>query len=112
MQQQPPSAGSRHFRYEKGEPLEDWACIPGAVSPAVTQATLASTICRKGGYTKNVRPPESVTRREKELNAASYGYTGRLGDAEYDHLTSGVAAACESLCPRQNLSGTSLRRRI
>ncbi|MQY40284.1 hypothetical protein SRB17_83170 [Streptomyces sp. RB17] len=86
--QQQPSAGSCHFRYEKGEPLEDRACTPGAVSPAVTQANLTSTICRKGGYTKNIRPPESVTRKEKELNAASYGYTGSLGDAEYDHLIS------------------------
>ncbi|MGW5465272.1 hypothetical protein [Streptomyces sp. NPDC003996] len=87
VQEQPP-AGSCHFRYEKGEPLEDRACTPGAVSPAVTQANLTSTICRKGGYTKNVRPPESVTRKEKELNAASYGYKGSLGDAEYDHLIS------------------------
>jgi hypothetical protein len=87
VQQQPP-AGSCHYRYEKGEPLEDPACTPGATSPAVTQANLASTICRKGGYTKNVRPPESVTRKEKELNAASYGYKGSLGDGEYDHLIS------------------------
>ncbi|MFD7477788.1 hypothetical protein ACFV8Z_38165 [Streptomyces sp. NPDC059837] len=34
VQKQPP-AGSYHFRYEKGEPLEDPACTPGAVSPAV-----------------------------------------------------------------------------
>ncbi|MFC9931713.1 hypothetical protein [Streptomyces sp. NPDC127190] len=87
VQRQPP-AGSCRYRYEKGEPLEDPACTPGAVSPAVTQANLASTICRKGGYTKNIRPPESVTRQEKRANAVSYGYSGRLGDAEYDHLIS------------------------
>ncbi|SEB30689.1 hypothetical protein SAMN04490357_0066 [Streptomyces misionensis] len=29
-----------------------------------------------------------VTGHEKRSNAASYGYTGRLGDAEYDHLMS------------------------
>ncbi|MDT0470146.1 hypothetical protein [Streptomyces gibsoniae] len=34
VQQQPP-AGSCHYRYEHGEPLEDLACTPGAVSPAV-----------------------------------------------------------------------------
>ncbi|KOV58802.1 lipoprotein, partial [Streptomyces sp. MMG1121] len=84
VQQQPP-AGSCHYRMEKGEPLEDLRCNPGAVSPAVTQANLASTICRKGGYTKDIRPPEAVTGKEKRLNAASYGYKGRLGDAEYDH---------------------------
>ncbi|MFJ9931391.1 hypothetical protein ACIRU5_35905 [Streptomyces misionensis] len=86
--QRQPAAGSCRYRYEKGEPLEDTSCTPGAISPAVTQATLASTICRKGGYTKGIRPPESVTGPEKRANAASYGYTGRLGDAEYDHLIS------------------------
>ncbi|MFJ2847009.1 hypothetical protein ACIPD2_36025 [Streptomyces griseofuscus] len=86
--QRQPAAGSCRYRYEKGEPLEDPVCTPGATSPAVTQATLGSTICRKGGYTKGIRPPESVTGPEKRANTASYGYTGRLGDAEYDHLIS------------------------
>ena len=34
---------------------------------------------------------ESVTGKEKRANAAAYGYTGSLGDAEYDHLLSGAA---------------------
>ncbi|MER6384203.1 hypothetical protein [Streptomyces sp. NPDC001250] len=87
VQQQPP-AGSCHYRYEKGEPLPDPKCTPGATSPAVTQANLATTICRKGGYTKGIRPPEAVTGKEKQLNAASYGYKGSFKDAEYDHLLS------------------------
>ncbi|MFF9409858.1 hypothetical protein ACF1B0_30690 [Streptomyces anandii] len=87
VQQQPP-AGSCHYRYEQSEPLPDPKCTPGATSPAVTQRNLRSTICRPGGYTKGIRPPVSVTSKEKKLNAASYGYTGRLGDAEYDHLLS------------------------
>jgi hypothetical protein len=87
VQQQPP-AGSCHYRYEDSEPLEDRTCTPGAISPAVTQANLTSTICRKGGYTSGIRPPTSVTGKEKKLNAISYGYTGRMGDAEYDHLIS------------------------
>ncbi|WP_406321868.1 hypothetical protein [Streptomyces sp. NBC_00519] len=87
VQQQPP-ASSCHFRYEKGEPLEDPACTPGAISPAVTQANLKSTICRKGGYTSGIRPSAYVTGKEKRLNAVSYGYKGRMGDAEYDHLIS------------------------
>ncbi|MGW7244463.1 hypothetical protein [Streptomyces sp. NPDC054804] len=86
--QQQPAAGSCRYRYEKGEPLEDPACTPGAVSPAVTQANLASTICRKGGYTSGVRPSTYVTGKEKKLNAASYGFTGSMRDAEYDHLIS------------------------
>ncbi|MGW1752192.1 hypothetical protein ACWCRD_42640 [Streptomyces sp. NPDC002092] len=86
--QQQPAAGSCHYRYEHGEPLEDPPCTPGAISPAVTQANLKSTICRKGGYTSGIRPPAYVTGKEKRLNAASCGYTGRMGDAEYDHLIS------------------------
>ena len=92
--QQQPAAGSCHYRYLKGEPLEDPKCTPGAISPAVTQANLASTICRKGGYTSGIRPSTYVTGKEKELNAASYAFTRRMGDAEYDHLTSGVADEC------------------
>lgn len=68
---------------EKVEAIHDLAA-----DDAVTQANLASTICRKGGYTSGVRPSTSVTGREKKLNAASYGYTGAMGEAEYDHLIS------------------------
>ncbi|WP_037682380.1 hypothetical protein [Streptomyces griseus] len=85
---QQPTVGSCHYRYEHGEPLEDPACTPGAISPAVTQANLKSTICRKGGYTSDVRPSAYVTGKEKKLNAASYGYIGSMADAEYDHLIS------------------------
>ncbi|MGW3201206.1 hypothetical protein ACWDBD_43000 [Streptomyces sp. NPDC001118] len=90
VQQQPP-AGSCHYRYENGEPLQDLKCTPGATSPAVTQANLAQTICRKGGYTKDIRPPAAITGKEKRLNAASYGDKGSISDDEYDHLLSGVA---------------------
>ncbi|WP_037604195.1 hypothetical protein [Streptacidiphilus rugosus] len=83
-----PAAGSCHYRSDAGQPLPDPACTPGALSPEVTQADLATTICRKGGYTGGVRPPASVTDSEKRKNAASYGYTGSLHDAEYDHLVS------------------------
>ncbi|MFI5875104.1 hypothetical protein ACIBAH_22105 [Streptomyces sp. NPDC051445] len=86
--QRQPAAGSCHYRYEHGEPLQDPRCTPGAISPAVTQTDLASTICRKGGYTSGVRPSAYVTGKEKRLNAASYGFTGGMGDAEYDHLIS------------------------
>ncbi|MEW2306183.1 hypothetical protein AB0958_40585 [Streptomyces sp. NPDC006655] len=86
--QQQPAADSCHYRYEHGEPLEDPKCTPGAVSPAVTQANLKSTICRKGGYTSGVRPSAYVTGKEKRLNAASYGFTGKMSEAEYDHLIS------------------------
>ena len=83
-----PAAGSCHYGSQDGQPLPDPHCTPGALSPAVTQATLATTICRTGGYTGGIRPPESVTGKEKRANAAAYDYTGSLGDAEYDHLVS------------------------
>ena len=86
--QQQPAAGSCHYRYEHGEPLEDPKCTPGAISPAVTQANLKSTICRQGGYTSAIRPSAYVTGKEKKLNAASYGFTGSMRDAEFDHLVS------------------------
>jgi hypothetical protein len=68
-----------------GKPLPDPNCTPGAISPKVTPDTLATTICRTG-YTKSIRPPESITKIEKRENAAAYGYTGSLKDVEYDHL--------------------------
>jgi hypothetical protein len=88
----PAAAGSCHYRHEGGQPLPDPSCTPGALNPDVTQATITTTICRKGGYTGGIRPPAGITDKEKRANAASYGYTGPLHDAEYDHLLSGVVA--------------------
>ncbi|CAM5442924.1 hypothetical protein [Streptomyces abikoensis] len=86
--QKQPAAGSCHYRFTPAkEPLPDPACTPGATNPKVTQATLKTTICR-GGYTAGIRPPTNITSREKTANAASYGYTGSLREAEYDHLIS------------------------
>jgi hypothetical protein len=81
-----PTAGNCRYRSSNGQPLPDRSCTPGAVNPAVTQADLQQTLCRKGGYTSGIRPPKAVTDAEKRLNAKSYAYTGPLADAEYDHL--------------------------
>lgn len=83
-----PAAGSCHYRHIGGQPLPDRGCTPGAVNPAVTQATITATICRIGGFTSGIRPPSGITGKEKTANAASYAYTGSLHDAEYDHLIS------------------------
>ena len=83
-----PAPGTCHFGDDHGQPLPDPKCTPGALSPAVTEATLGTTICRSGGYTGTIRPPVGVTNTEKAANAKSYGYTGALHDAEYDHLIS------------------------
>lgn len=87
-QGQPP-ANSCHYRHTgDGQPLPDLACTPGALNPDVAQANLATTICRKGGFTGEIRPPSNVTDKEKRANTLSYGYTASLHDAEYDHLVS------------------------
>lgn len=65
--------------------LPDPRCTPGAVSTAVTQADIHSTICRRG-YTERVRPPESVTEPEKRAAMKAYGDPGPLRAYEYDHL--------------------------
>lgn len=62
---------------------------PGALNPAVTQQNLDETICRRGGYTKSIRPPESYTHDLKVKQIKEYGYTDtRLYDYEEDHLIS------------------------
>jgi hypothetical protein len=83
VQRQPP-AGSCHAigsgLYERPDPR----CTPGAVNPAVTQATIGSTICRSG-WTSTVRPPESITEPEKYASMRAYGITGSASGYEYDH---------------------------
>ncbi|HKF76481.1 MAG TPA: hypothetical protein VKF59_10100 [Candidatus Dormibacteraeota bacterium] len=68
-----------------GGALPDPACTPGAVDPAVTQATISSTIC-VSGYTSRVRPPESYTEPLKRDLLARYGLPGPLSNYELDHL--------------------------
>jgi hypothetical protein len=59
---------------------------PGEADPRVTQADIHQTICTSG-YTKTVRPPESVTEPMKRQSILDYGLADRkLGDYEYDHL--------------------------
>ena len=82
-----PLPGSCHYAYVGSDPLPDPRCTPGAINPQVTQANIASTICRSG-YTSTIRPPEAVTEKEKTASATAYGYTGSLHTAEYDHLIS------------------------
>jgi hypothetical protein len=53
----------------------------------VTQNNLFKTICRSG-YSAGVRPPESITEREKRASLRSYGDHHALHYYEYDHLVS------------------------
>lgn len=66
----------------------DPATTPGAVNPAVTQATIGQTICVKG-WTKTIRPKPVYTNALKVRQLAALG----LGDVapsavEEDHLIS------------------------
>ena len=83
QEQRPP--GSCHARGPGLFSLPDPRCTPGAISPAVTQANIQSTICSEG-YTETVRPPESVSEPEKEASLAAYGDSGPLHIYEFDHL--------------------------
>jgi hypothetical protein len=65
--------------------LPDRRCTPGATDRRVTQANIGSTICRSG-YTRTVRPPESVTEPEKLRSMAAYGDHRPPHYYEYDHL--------------------------
>jgi len=82
-----PAAGTCHYSFSGRFPLPDPHCTPGATNPAVTQATISTTICSRG-YSTSIRPPESVTAPEKVSSARAYGYTGSFHTAEYDHLIS------------------------
>jgi hypothetical protein len=83
-----PARGTCHARTVPHGVLPDPACTPGATDPHVTQATLATTICRAGGYTSTVRPPESVTSVEKKTAIAAYAAPGPTSSYELDHLVS------------------------
>jgi len=52
-----------------------WSLTPGVLNPAVTQATLFSTVCRKG-WTRTVRPPVSYTNELKRRGIAQYRLRG------------------------------------
>jgi hypothetical protein len=82
IQRQPP-ARSCHALGAGVYARPDPRCTPGALNPAVTQATIGSTICR-AGWTATVRPPESVTEPEKLASMAAYGVRG-ASSYEYDH---------------------------
>lgn len=86
-----------------GTYLPDPACTPGAVDPAVMQATIGSTICRHG-YTATVRPSESVTGPAKRASLAAYSLP-YAKTTEYDHLVSlelGGANSTSNLWPEPN----------
>ena len=72
VQPQPPP-GSCHVRGHYPFNMPDPHCTPGALNPAVTQATIHKTICRRG-YSSSIRPSTSVTGPEKLASIRAYGF--------------------------------------
>ena len=82
--QRQPAAGSCHPLGRGLDERPDPRCTPGVLNPAVAQSTIGSTICRSG-WTATVRPPESVTAKEKLASLRAYGESGP-SRYEYDHF--------------------------
>jgi hypothetical protein len=64
-----------------------WTLTPGVLNPAVSQATIRSTICRSG-WTRTVRPPVSYTNPLKQRGLAQYHLRGPPSAFQEDHLIS------------------------
>jgi len=105
VQRQPPP-DSCHALGSGLYQLPDPRCTPGAVDPAVTQATIGATICRSG-WTSTVRPAESVTEPEKLASLRAYG-EGPASRYEYDHFVplelGGAVNDPRNLWPEPNYS--------
>ncbi len=67
--------------------LADPVRTPGVLNPDVTQATIRSTICRRG-WTATIRPPASYTDELKLRQMREYGETGPPSSYQEDHLIS------------------------
>ena len=64
-----------------------WALTPGVLNPAVTPATLRTTICRSG-WTRTVRPAVGYTNALKRRQLQQYGRRGPPSAFQEDHLIS------------------------
>jgi hypothetical protein len=77
------STGERALSPERAS----WTLTPGVLNPDVTQATIATTIC-KSGWTRTIRPPTEFTNELKRKQMVEYGRKGTLSDYQEDHLIS------------------------
>ena len=71
----------------KGPYHADLARTPGVVNPDVTQANIATTLCRHG-WTRTIRPPTDYTNALKLKQMREYGVGGPLSQYQEDHLIS------------------------
>jgi hypothetical protein len=77
-------AGTPGAGQQQADPCHQGGATYCALNPAVTQATIAQTICVRG-WTATIRPPASYTEGLKRQQIASEHLSGRLGDYEEDH---------------------------
>jgi hypothetical protein len=105
--QSQPAAGSCHPVGSGLNQRPDRGCTPGTVNPAVTQATIGSTIC-KSGWTASVRPSESITSAEKLASLRAYGESP-APRFEYDHFVplelGGAVNDSRNLWPEPDYAG-------
>ena len=79
-------AGTSAAGHLTGDP--NLRLTPGATNPDVSQANIATTIC-KSGWTTTVRPSSSYTTKLKIQQISAYGYTDKAtASYEEDHLIS------------------------
>ncbi len=71
----------------KGPYQADLDRTPGVVNPDVTQANIASTVC-KHGWTRTIRPPTDYTNALKLKQMREYGVGGSPSQYQEDHLIS------------------------
>jgi hypothetical protein len=64
-----------------------WTRTPGVLNPAVTEASIATTICTRG-WTRTIRPPSSYTAALEVRQLREYGVGGSPSDYQEDHLIS------------------------
>lgn len=64
-----------------------WSLTPGVLNAAVTQATIGTTICRRG-WTRTVRPSVDYTNALKRKQLRSSGLRGPPAAFQEDHLIS------------------------
>ena len=76
-----------HGATSKGPYAADLIRTPGVVNPDVTQANIATTVC-KHGWTRTIRPPTDYTNALKVKQMREYGVGGELSDYQEDHLIS------------------------
>jgi hypothetical protein len=67
--------------------VADAVRTPGLLNPAVTQATVGATICRRG-WTRTIRPPTDYTNALKRRQMREYGERGPPSAYQEDHLIS------------------------